>query len=104
MSVVKLFLRRLDEQGLKISSTWEPIPDRLIVDMLWSQLCGAWRSEEQWAGCRELDSDFERKWVEVKQCLSVLRQLGKSEVVTLQELKARMGRGCHLLLSVHVDV
>ena len=45
----ELFLQRLDEQGLKISSLWEPISGRLIADILWSQLCGVWRSKEEWA-------------------------------------------------------
>ena len=81
-SVVELFLRRLDdsEQGLEISSPWEPIPGRLIVDMLWSQLCGAWRSKEEWAGCRELDAYVERKWVKAKQCLNTARLSAKAKI------------------------
>ena len=96
-SNVELFLWRLEEQALKISSPWEPIPGgRLIVDMLWPQLCGAWRSKEEWAGCRELDSDVEHKWVEAKQCLNVPRQLSKSGIVALQALKGLDGRGLSL--------
>ena len=33
-SVVELFLQRLDEQGLEISSPWKPMPGRFIVDIL----------------------------------------------------------------------
>ena len=51
-SVVEMFLQRLDEQGgLEISSPEMLVPmgknpvssqdDRLIVDILWTQLCGA---------------------------------------------------------------
>ena len=95
-SVVELFLWRLDEQGLKISSLWEPMHGSLIVDIFWTQLCGAWRSKEEWAGCSELDSDVERKWMEAKQCLNVVCQLGKSGLVTLQALKGLEGRGLSL--------
>ena len=44
------------------SSPWEPIPGRLYF--LGSQLCGARRSKEEWAGCREIDSAVQSKWVE----------------------------------------
>ena len=60
-SVVEFFLQRIDEQGLEISSPWEPMPGRLIVDILWTQLCGVWRSKEEWAGCSKLDSDVESR-------------------------------------------
>ena len=64
--------------------------------ILWTQLCGAWLSKEEWAGCSELDSDFERKWMEAKQYLNVLRQFGKSGIGTLQALKGLVGRGLSL--------
>ena len=106
-SVVELFLWRLYEHGLEISSPWEPMPGHLIVDILWTQLivdipctqlCWAWRSKEEWAGCSELDSVVERKWMEAEQCLNVLRQLGKSVIVTLQALKGLEGRGLSLTI------
>ena len=61
-SVIALLLRRLDEQGLEISSPWAPVPGRLVSEILWPQLCEAWRLKEAWAGCKELDSDVRRKW------------------------------------------
>ena len=39
-----------------------------------AQLCEAWLLKDAWAECKESDSDVQCKWVEAKQCLSVLRQ------------------------------
>ena len=50
-SVLELFLQRLDKQGLKISSPWEPVPGRLmyaLVPILWGLAQG--HSKEEWAG------------------------------------------------------
>ena len=52
-SVMALLLRRLDEQGLEISSPRAPFPGRFVSERLWPQLCEAWRVKEAWAGCKE---------------------------------------------------
>ena len=49
-------------------------------------------SEKAWAGCKELDSDIQCKWVEAKQCLNILRQLGRTGILTLQSLRERLER------------
>ena len=52
--------------------------------------------KEAWAGCKELDSDVQRKWVEAKQCLTVLRQLGRTGILTLHALQELDGGGLSL--------
>ena len=100
-SVIALLLWRLDEQSLEISCRWAraSVPGRLVSEILEPRLCAAWRLKEAWTGCKELDSDVQRKWVEAKQCLSVLRQLGRTGILTLHALQELDGSGAQWAIT-----
>ena len=86
-SVIELLMLRLDEQGLEVSSPWEMLPDRLLADVVWPQLRDLWNRKETWAGCSELDEDLQNGWDQAKQCLTVLRHLGRNGILTIQHFK-----------------
>ena len=44
-SVVELFLQRLDELGLKVSSPWTPNCGQFLVEALWQQLSKVWKEK-----------------------------------------------------------
>ena len=56
-SVLELFLLRIDEQGLEISSPWAIGADSSIVQTLWPRVYRAWLGKERWKGCREVAED-----------------------------------------------
>jgi len=88
-TVLELFLLRLDEQGLEISSPWPPCADQSIAAVLWPRLYPAWLEKERWSGCRELDEDVQSEWGKVQLCLQACRKLGNAEpaILTLTQLR-----------------
>ena len=52
--------------------------------------------KEAWVGCKDLDSDVQRQWAEAKQCLSVLRQLGRTGILPIHALQELDGGGLSL--------
>ena len=60
---------------------------QLLADALWPQLRDLWNRKEAWAGCSELDKDLKTGWDQAKQCLAVLRQLGRNGILTIQQLQ-----------------
>ena len=63
------------------------LPDQLLADAVWPQLRDLWNRKEAWAGCSELDGDLQNGWDQAQQCLTVLRQLGRNGILTIQHLK-----------------
>jgi hypothetical protein len=47
-TVIELLMIRLDEQGLEISSPWEPEPGELIVEAVWPFLWNTWSKLQKW--------------------------------------------------------
>ena len=86
-SVIELLMLRPDEQGLEVSSRWEMLPGRLLADAVWPQLRDQWNRKEAGAGYSELDEDLQNGWDQAKQYLTVLRQLGRNGILTIQHLK-----------------
>jgi hypothetical protein len=78
-SVLELFLLRLDEQGLNISSPWGISGKDSIVGTLWPKLYATWLRKEQWAGCREVIEDVLVAWEQAQVCLAACAGLGNAE-------------------------
>ena len=72
-SVLELFLLRMDEQGLEISSPWEIGTDDSIIQgfqALWSSVTySAWLEKELWGGCREVAEEVSTEWDQASLCL-----------------------------------
>ena len=90
-SILELLLARLDEQGLQVSSPWTPRTGESIATALWPQLWNAWRTRQDWNGCKERDDSVQQSWAQAKHCLSALRHLGQAGVLTLPQLQDPAG-------------
>ena len=73
---LKLFLQRLNTQGLEISSLWASCDEQLILEAIWPDLHRAWVEEELWAGCKEQDDQGQADWASKTQCLQACQKLG----------------------------
>ena len=69
----------------------EQLPGQLLADALWPQLRHLWNRKEAWAGCSELDEDLRSGWDQARQCLTVLRQLGRNVILIIQHLQNTSG-------------
>ena len=87
-SIIELLLQRLDEQGLEVSSPWEPPAreEQLIAAALWPRLWRVWKVKETWLGCTELSEDLRVEWDQARVCLSAIRRLGRAGLLTVSQL------------------
>ena len=90
-SVLELFLLRLDELGLEISSPWEACEAKSIAEVLWPRIHRAWLEKEQWTGCREVIDDVQQEWDQAQVCLQACAKLGSAEPAIISALHLR---GC----------
>ena len=88
-SVLELFLLRLDEQGLEISSPWEACEVKSIAEVLWPRIHRAWLEKERWTGCREVIDDVRQEWDQAQVCLKACAKLGNAEPAVLSVLYLR---------------
>ena len=58
--VLELFLLRVEEQGLEVSSQRAASEDKSIVEKLWPKLFNAWKEKEFWSECTELTPEMQR--------------------------------------------
>ena len=79
VSVLELFLYRLDEQGLEVSSPWGAGEEVSIAESLWPALHRAWLRKQQWSGCTELDESVLTEWDHAQLCVRACRKLGNVE-------------------------
>jgi hypothetical protein len=101
--VVQRLLLRLDEQGLALSSPWQPRQGLLIAEALRPKTCATWTEKQKWAGCSELGEELAERWQGVKRCLSACKKLVKARILTVQQLRSASGRWLHIddLFSNH---
>jgi hypothetical protein len=97
-TVLELFLLRLNEQGLEISSPWESDHDESLIEVLWPRLHGAWLEKSRWAGCRELDASVHATWVAAKNCLHACKKLGnaKPPILAVNQFRGSQTRWLHV--------
>ena len=98
-SVLELFLSRLDEQGLEISSPWMAPEAQSITEILWPRIHKAWLDKERWTGCREVIDDVQREWDQALVCLRACAKLGRTEPAILSILQLS---GCQAQW-MHID-
>ena len=110
-SVLELFLLRMDEQGLEISSPWAIGADDSIVQTLWPRVYRAWLEKERWKGCREVAEEVRKEWDQARSCLEACRKLGcaKRAILNITQLRGcqtrwmcndeLLRRQCHLTSS-----
>ena len=78
-TVLELFLQRLDEQGLEISSPWRNGEEESLAEGLWPALHRAWLRKQQWLGCTELEESVQTEWDRAQLCMRACRKLGNVE-------------------------
>ncbi len=78
-TVLQLFLLRLDEQGLEISSPWEERADKSLLEALSPLLHKAWLKTERWAGCTGVVDEVQSEWDQAQLCLKACEKLGNAE-------------------------
>jgi hypothetical protein len=78
-TVLELFLQRLDEQGLEISSPWSNSAEESLAEGLWPALHRAWLRKQQWLGCTELEESVQAEWDRAQLCMRACRKLGNVE-------------------------
>ncbi len=115
-SVLELFLLRLDERGIDISSPWGISGGDSIVGTLWLKLYAIWLSKEQWADCREVVEEVRSAWEQAQLCLTACAGLGSAEPAILSKSQFRgtqtqwlrldelACRHCHLTPFEHATI
>jgi hypothetical protein len=110
-SVLELFLLRLDEQGLEISSPCEVGTDDSIVQVLWPRIYSAWLEKVRWRGCREIADEVRTEWDQARLCMETCGKLGCAipTILSIPQLRGSQTRWlrndelrrwqCHLTLS-----
>jgi len=91
-SVLLLYLQRLDEEGIEISSPWSMRRSggRTIAESLWPTLQEIFHRKLR-EGTIVLDEP-ESPWEKAQICVSAINSLGKAGILGIQQLKARDGR------------
>ena len=97
-SVLELFLSRLDEQGLEISSPWEACEAKSIAEVLCPLIHRAWLEKERWTGCREVIDDVRHEWDLAQVCLKACEKLGSAEpaILSVPQLRGRQAQWMHI--------